>query len=64
MKITKDKKTGLFNLEGMTEGKLLCLQRLLHEPFVQQGEGLAADLYLCVERGVNANIAHGTQEKQ
>ena len=60
MQVVKNKKTGLYNLEGMTEGKLLCLKRLLHEPFVTNGEGIAADLYLAVERGVNLHVAHGT----
>lgn len=63
MQVTKNKKTGLYNLEGMTEGKLLCLKRLLREPFLTNGDSLAGDLYLVVERGVNLNIAFGTSEK-
>lgn len=61
MQITKNKKTGLYNLEGMTEGKLLCLQRLIRESGGDTGKnGIALDLMICVDKGVVANIPHGT----
>ncbi len=64
MEIKKDPKTGLFSLEGMTEGKLLCLKRNLHKPFVEAGTrgSLIADIYTCIEKGVNLHISFGTKE--
>ncbi len=54
MKVTHNKPTNTYNLEGLTEGKLLFLQRVLHEKFVTDGGGLSQDLYLAVERGIQS----------
>jgi hypothetical protein len=61
MQVVKNKKTGLYALEGMTEGKLLCLQRLLGEAVGPMDTSIAQDIMICVNKGVVANIAHGTQ---
>lgn len=62
MQIVKNNKTGLFNLEGMTEGKLLALQRVLSSNVLDSNSGVVQDLKICVDKGVNANIAFGTKE--
>lgn len=63
LKVVKNKNKS-FTLEGMTEGKLLCLNRILKEEIARGdiGSGIVLDLSIAVEKGVVANIAHGTPE--
>ena len=62
MEIKKDKKTNTFSLVGLTEGKVLRLERLLEIAAKQEIGGMTTDMYICVRNGVNKFIAFGTEE--
>lgn len=62
MEIKKNPKNNQYSLVGMSEGKLLALERVLEKEFKSSHNGIVEDLYTAVKKGVRLNIATGTKE--